>query len=435
MSNLIRFSARGTEFKIPLLQLERRTESMLYMLATTDPNIPIDKINDAIYIDIDPFHINEIAEFYTMNIIPNFNKNIYLYMDFKYLGLTNDDTIVPKCMTIPIINNNILKMECNIEQKYCKMHTIDNEITIVDLATCNTDNWNNLLSILYGQDEEYVMEKSEEYINVWIGITKKRLNNLLSIIRDGLNWYYIYLIEGNKQFKVNMNKDNKILNSIISQDNYECSIFDLEYCKCYNCRIYGSRNNYYNKCEKCKEEYKDYISEENYNKKLFCDPEQKDNKMMPAQFILNTDIIDNMKDTTILINKLNNKINYNYKENKKIMKYLDFYNMCDTNTKKQLEERIKRYPILSEHSFMFDVIDSNYKIFMENEYGTNECIINKYSERYDIIDTLYKNCKKFKRLLEPHYCTARSSDIIIKNMNAQLNDTLSICAMEYIYGL
>ena len=55
---IIKFSARGTDFSIPKKLLENFPESMLCIISNTNENIPINKINECIYVDINTFSIH-----------------------------------------------------------------------------------------------------------------------------------------------------------------------------------------------------------------------------------------------------------------------------------------------------------------------------------------------------------------------------------------
>lgn len=80
-----------------------------------------------------------------------------------------------------------------INHKYSRVHTTDNKIILVDISQLDQDNWNVLCSILSGIMNDYIIDKNDIHLDVWIGMTSKFLHILLSIIRDGLNWYYHYI--------------------------------------------------------------------------------------------------------------------------------------------------------------------------------------------------------------------------------------------------
>lgn len=194
--SLISFSARGTEFKLPQEILKKYPESLLHILSQS--NLPVDKIDSCIYIDIDPIHINTIIDYYMMDIPIGHGiekNNIFMNMDMLYLNLKNESSIdVRYNMRLPIIYNDNKNVEYqNVTQKWCKIHTRDNQTILVDLSPYRNRRKNKFLSAIFGIDEEGVMNISNDVIDVWIGLPTFVINNLISVLRDGFNWYYGYL--------------------------------------------------------------------------------------------------------------------------------------------------------------------------------------------------------------------------------------------------
>ncbi len=423
MNQIIKFSARGTEFQIPKILLKNKPKSLLFIMSDADFNVPIDKINNCIYIDVNPLHINFIVEYYVMNVFPDtINQNIYLYMDFKYLGLLNDSHILPSCvpcyMTYPIINKTNL---CNIDikQKYCRIHTIDNHIIISDLSIYATHNlWNDLLSIMFGQINEFIINKSDEYIDVWIGFSKKIINILLSIMRDGLNWYYCSLNENEYSPKKNININNKqVPNKVYyNSENDIRSNIDTGFLRCKCCWSYDG------KCSEC-----------NNNEKYL-------------ESLLQTNHIDQSVDnqrkyTETSLNNIEKDV-YNFENNKNIMKYLKFYNICDNNIQKQFFNRKSRYEKLGDSVYSeFILKNEKFSMFTDDELELKECHLLMGSKRYDFFWNLWKECEKIKFIVKRCYPTNlrkhHGGDMVIlfKNIDIQLNNELSNYIMNYVCGL
>lgn len=199
MSEMVNFNVRGTQFNIPVNILQKKPDSLLYMLYAT--KLSVDKIDCSIYIDINPEHFCDVINYYNLDMYPDMQNNPYLYMDLNYLGLICDThknvSCIPFYMKQPLkncYNQQIIK-----QQKKCNIHTIDNEVIVVDLMSYNTTIYcnkdcNEFTKIIFGMKQENIISISEEYIDVWIGVDKKIINNILSIIRDGIYWYYEFLV-------------------------------------------------------------------------------------------------------------------------------------------------------------------------------------------------------------------------------------------------
>lgn len=227
MNNLCKFSARGTIFSIPQLLLKRKPESLLYMLSDPKFNISVDKIDDAIYVDVDPSNIEVIVDCYNNMHISDGDMDIFQYMDLKYIGLSNsqlysNNAVNDNIIDVNVNQNNIINTNMcqsrelpNVEyntvkqsknsntyisidsHKYCTVHTIDNKTILLELSFYH-DSQNSLIkSILFGEKEEYLIEPicgGTENIDVWIGMTEIYANKIISILRDGIIYYHPYLI-------------------------------------------------------------------------------------------------------------------------------------------------------------------------------------------------------------------------------------------------
>ena len=217
MSNIVKFSARGTTFNIPLVTIHKKPKSLMYILCTTP--LPTDKIDHEIMIDVDPKHMCHIIDYYNLDVYPDMQNNPYLYMDFNYLGLIDNEhkniSCIPFYMKYPLTkSHNDSQGLCQqlIEyKKNCRIHTIDNKIVVVNLASYNTtiycgNDHSEFTQIIFGMKEEHIINISEEYIAVWIGLSRKMVNNILSVIRDGICLYYEFLARHDSQHSKNVIK-------------------------------------------------------------------------------------------------------------------------------------------------------------------------------------------------------------------------------------
>lgn len=194
MDHLQKFNIRGTIIEIPLLLLKRKPESLLYMLSNPSFDAPIDKINDAIYVDIDPNNIEIIVDCYNNIYLQNDDMNIFQYMDLKYLNLIDNTTFFDTSMMNTNDQNSVIS-DITCDYKYCIIRTFDRKTILLDLTMYKGRNDNIMKSILFGKNEEYVIniDQEKKSVCVWIGMTEIYINKIISIIRDGIEWYYPYL--------------------------------------------------------------------------------------------------------------------------------------------------------------------------------------------------------------------------------------------------
>lgn len=195
MNNIVKFCARGTNFVLPNILLNKYPETMLSMLSN-NMDIPIDKIDGSIYVDISPYSINYVIDYYNLDKCEV--KDFYTLMDFKYLGLENYTYSLPFSYAMSNINN------CEIasygigstvdisKYKYCRIHTADCKIIVISVMLYGTNNLNALSSMLhiFTQDD---VDRTDLYTDARIGVSERITNILLSIIRDGVMSYYGYL--------------------------------------------------------------------------------------------------------------------------------------------------------------------------------------------------------------------------------------------------
>lgn len=463
MDALVDFSARGTKFQIPKKILERRPESLLSVLGR-DTDIPIDKIDDCIYIDINPIHISYIVDYYIMDILPNMENDIYLYMDLKYIGLIDDSQInIPKIsfnMKYPIIYDRLENYTVN--QKWCRIHTLDSCIVIIDLSTFNQNGWNKLSSIIFGFEEEFLIGKSDKYIDVWIGLNKKFINIIISIIRDGLNWYFEALMPLSQEKYCEFLEEPNIhpLNQIVTEQKniynaininnkkYDPDIHynNMDIFACRNYVNYGCKN-YNRQCSSCVQNHNNFIERDN---NIFNDYNSLDkNGSMNNQKVFNNDVMDGINILgknigNIYLNILSlNKINkYDLEHNQNIMTYLNYYGIYTDPVDKQLLLRLNRSETLENGIIISDIItnNGNITIFTDLELEFKKCIIERFTPRLRTFREMCDCCENFKKILmkysSPSVRDMKSHETyVFENIDTQLNSDLSDCVKDYIYGL
>ena len=225
MNNIITFSARGTKFIIPKILLKKYPDILLNNLCD-DIGIPIDKINNSIIIDINPSTISILADLYYYGDATDQLKacSISEYMDLKFLGFdVKYDKLLPH-MIEPIICSHNAEETCQSTYKlnYVNIHTIDNNIIVVDRNIINS--WENckFKSIICGFHDEYIIDKHDDHIDVSVGLNLFKTHYILSIMRDGLNYYYYdYPLVYNLDIFENIIKPISIDNIYVDNTNIE----------------------------------------------------------------------------------------------------------------------------------------------------------------------------------------------------------------------
>lgn len=231
---MIKFNARGKDFYIKERLLEKYQNSLLYLLSNTNmnSNITVSKINDSIYLDINPKYLRYIYDIYNIDSYIDENIDIFAKHDLEYLGFdVNVNYQIIPTLLHPIISpkknindkNQILKNNTN--NKYCNVHCADGVLVTIDLA-------NNYLMdtklgyILYGNDTDSIITITDDYINVMITIDSLLLHNILSIIRDGYHLYHQYIYD--TQIKDCYETDNIFCNDEIKFDDFDSDNGDID---------------------------------------------------------------------------------------------------------------------------------------------------------------------------------------------------------------
>lgn len=267
---MMTFNARGTKFSIPKSLLKRHPDTLLNSVCLYN-NIPMDKINDGIFVDIDPSNISMIIDLYHHCDLSELKfRSIFQYMDIKFLGFDVEyDKIFPH-MSEPLIYNDP-EITQSIDEKivYINIHTSDNNV--ITIHKYITDGWIecHLKSIILGQIDDYMIGHNENGgIDVWIGLNTFRTHCILSILRDGLNYYYydypLKYVENMCNISCEFDMD-RITENIKIEDAY-CGMFEYYRGDDYICiydNYYIEDGSYYNldyryqklnyNCEKGKE--------------------------------------------------------------------------------------------------------------------------------------------------------------------------------------
>lgn len=346
MNNLITFSARGTKIFIPKALLKKYPDTLLCNICNYD-NIPTDKINNEIFIDINPANISTVVKLYHNSEIEEIDINsISLYMDLKYLGFMVEYHKILPYMNDPVnYSTEVETLEIN-NLEYVNIHTIENDIIIVDINTIN--NWIDckFKSIIVGKYTDYIIDQKNDYLDIWIGLNTFKTHYILSILRDGLNWYYY-------DYPLTYNKN---VNNIVN--NYKCQNIEGSD----EIEFYGS-GDYYFQNNIDREKNTSYLKERYHKLRYACrnDSECDDiistvdinfklNKKKIKNIMNNIDIVDaNQNQILNIVKELEGAMNYNQYvfdiNNKNISEYvidhkiLYFYGLLNDDVKMQLENR------------------------------------------------------------------------------------------------
>lgn len=191
---MITFNARGTKFSMPKSLLKNYPDTLLNNICAYD-NIPVDMLNDGIFIDINPSNISTIVDIYHCREMCNLDiESIMQYMDLKFIGFDVKYHKLLPYMTEPIVHHDVkFNSFCNGTKStyaFTNIHTIDNNI--ITISNNVISGWIDckFKSIVEGYIEDYVISDSGNCIDVWIGLNAFKTHYMLSVLRDGLNYYY-----------------------------------------------------------------------------------------------------------------------------------------------------------------------------------------------------------------------------------------------------
>ena len=230
MNNIITFSARGTRFSLPKLLLKKYPDTLLNNMCTYD-SIPVDKFDGDIFIDINPLNIQTIIDIYHYGNLDDINiRSVLQYMDLKYIGFDVKYDKISEYMQEPLNYSGMEDNKVKYDYRYTNIHTADNNIIVVN--SCIYDGWIDckFKSIVVGHIEDYLINKYDDHIDIWIGLNTFKTHYMLSILRDGLNYYYYdYPLQYNDKINdipcdFKNIEDNEKINFFDKGDYYESGI-------------------------------------------------------------------------------------------------------------------------------------------------------------------------------------------------------------------
>lgn len=345
---MINFSARGTGFKLPKNLLNRKPESLLSALSNTD--LPIDNLDGCIYVDINPNHIEDIVIFYMTDAVPDMKNDIFLYMDFKYIGLIDntrtDSPSIPPNMEFPLTyEHHSGYAMTQIEQKYCRIHTVDNHLIIVSLSGFRHDSNDKFLSIIYGLDEDYLVEKSDEFIDIWIGQNKNIVNHILSIHRDGINLYYYCLVKcsSHSSKRIFLDKCETTTEFFIDKDDYdrqfEKTSIDIHTLNC------PEHICFYNSCANCEKNYKKFRNSSTSIIHVYNSHNEDEDENEKAKHESRSDVVDQINSMGSTVSLLQEIVNSKYSlgHYEKLVDSLIFLDIYNEDVALQLSQRYREY--------------------------------------------------------------------------------------------
>lgn len=333
---MIKFSARGTEFTLSHKLLQKYPDSMLCMLADNPNNFSIDKINDHIFVDINPANIDSIIDYYNFGNCDTIS-NFFAMMDMQYLGLIieNSKYNISPCMTHSLVNEK--KSVCyNKYNGFYDIHSANNKVITIHMSSCGNDSLYKFIdSILH-------MENKNGDTYFCVNAYDNMVHIILSIIRDGLSMYYEYLTDFNDSPNI---LDCK---AILDETQFDFgNYFNVSNFKCYGHSCGGNRSDW-RKCSDCMSEYEGKL--EGKITDFFCSSEPYDDTYEHNQTKLDMakDIVKSLDGINKSINLLGNVIEHSIKnqtnsiQKDRIIKYLKLYNLCDDSVEIQLKNRLER---------------------------------------------------------------------------------------------
>lgn len=361
---MITFNARGTKFSIPKSLLKKYPDTLLNNICIHD-NIPVDMINGGIFVDINPSNISAITDIYHYHNLNEFRiKSISQYMDLRFVGFDVEYNKILPYMTEPISCDNLGSHDPTttqlIDEKIIciNIHTLENNV--ISIHKNITYDWIecHFKSIILGKIDDYIIDHTDNTIDVWIGLNAFKTHYLLSILRDGLNYYYydypLKYIDNMDNISCDFNTDD--ITSIIKHDYAENPIY------IHGCNEYIDNNVYIDKSE-----HDDYFikfgSFSFMGKSLY--HKLKDNRSRDcdiSHIVALTDYNFELSNTEIknIINNVNTLGNNHKKITKCVidLKNLIAYNRHIFNVN---DDEIHKYHITDKLLYFFGLLNDNIK--------------------------------------------------------------------------
>lgn len=204
---MIKFTARGYNFEIPYNYiLEKLKEGTLLRNLALIPENLVEKIDGCVFVDLNPVHIKHILSYsYNNGSMHKINKeqiNNELYRELCYALIVDDN--ISDWLSVPL-SENISDIKDYVEnflepcKKIITIHTSDNKC--IKLLHSVIASWKKCLfrDIISGESKIYFLSENDDSLNVWIDANYKLCNQIISIMRDGINSYHEML--GNHVFK------------------------------------------------------------------------------------------------------------------------------------------------------------------------------------------------------------------------------------------
>lgn len=233
---MIKFSARGHEFEIPLNYIEDHMEDgNIFKIMAKNNNV--DKLGDHIYIDINPIYINNILdivinkELCLKNII--FRTNILLAKELEYLSLYDElymdisdfgrqysylcsrkseksrkkYDLRKLYLSYIVDNNDYVEYRSSIEMDdvvetiditdikfdIYVIHTYDGKSIVLKKSSIMLWKKCKFTHHIIGQNTGYVKNITDNKIEIWIPLNYYTINIFISIMRDGISDYIEFL--------------------------------------------------------------------------------------------------------------------------------------------------------------------------------------------------------------------------------------------------
>lgn len=420
---MIKYSARGTEFTISKKLLQKYPDSLMSILENNSNNIHKDKLNDCLFIDVNPNSIKYIVEYYNFGTYSN-SGNLFITMDLNYLGF-NVDSKTSQCVMDPIIYDE----QINNEKQEC-ITTWNNIGGIINIRTTN----NKIITIYKNHNEHFkkfidmiTINITDVIINCHIDAPDNITHMILSVIRDGYNIYYEYLSSAldhnvflNKYINVLEDEEYNIKNYCDAISDYECET-----------HYYGHfDSDEKKKCHRCTDTYEEKLDQamkEVYSKKI--------------QLKINKDIqktINKIKDAShILGDYVCNAIeeNVQYVPKDILLKYLKMYDITNEFVDEQLRNRIFRNNLFKNNiNHIHNRLYGEEKSFLGTNGDAGRGI---YFLEDNVYNILYTNCEKFRGLMRnmkpTRYCGTRVYHIV--GMTEEKNEELTKYMYNYFIGL
>lgn len=211
---MIKFTARGQQFDIPHSYIiENIKENVLIRNLAFLPENMTGKIDGSIFIDINPVYLHDILNYvykkgYMANdsIVNNSLRRELCYIsaideyepDWMFCPLHEDKNSEFDATSIPTCDENDMFMLDSMDA-IINVNTFDGKKIILPYSVVMLWKDSFFKDIILGANYKYLINKTCEFIDVWIDINYEVCNHLISIMRDGISAHH-FLINKDAQF-------------------------------------------------------------------------------------------------------------------------------------------------------------------------------------------------------------------------------------------